>query len=67
VRTVLPHSSVVAPAFEPRGNTVSATVLALCDAGLHARLGRYLAGASVVVPCAHRCLSRFLFLWAALP
>jgi hypothetical protein len=26
VRTILPHSSVDAPAFEPRGNAVSATV-----------------------------------------
>jgi hypothetical protein len=27
VRTVLPHSSVDAPAFEPRGNAVSSTAL----------------------------------------
>jgi hypothetical protein len=65
--TILPHSSVDAPAFEPRGNAVSAAALALCDAGLRARLGHYLAGVAAVIPHARRCLSYFLFPWTTLP
>jgi hypothetical protein len=67
VRTVLPRSSVDAPAFEPRGNAESTAALALCDAGLRARLGRHLAGVAAIIPRARRCLSRFLLFWAVLP
>jgi hypothetical protein len=49
---MLPHSSVDAPAFEPRGNTAvrhCAATLAAGDADLRARLGFiFLAGATAV-------------------
>jgi hypothetical protein len=69
VRTVLPHSSVNALDFEPRGNVVSAATppLLRCVMPAFVRLGRYLAGVTAVFPHARRCLSRFLVLWAVLP